>query len=124
MVSISNTATVINKWSRLQPTKESTLNSLQDEQRSQNYFERYRLLSAKVERCVQELIERIYKYNSTLNFELLALPTSHLSPYILNENKEFYYDFYLVWKNMGQIEIERDQRKAKRVKFFSLGVVY
>jgi hypothetical protein len=28
--------------------------------------------------------------------------------YLPNENKEFYFDFYLVWKNPGQIQIERD----------------
>ena len=97
--------TIAQRWQNIRPVSESTSQSSND---NQGYTDRQRLLSAKVERCVQELVERVYKRNSTLNFELLAPPSSHLSWYLLGDSKEFYFDFYLVWKNSGQIEIERD----------------
>ena len=105
---LNSVAVVANKWRNPRTTKESTSNASQDEHRNQNPLERYRLLSAKVERCVQELVERVYKRNSSLNFELLAPPSSHLAPPVTTENKEYYFDFYLVWKNSGKIKIERD----------------
>jgi hypothetical protein len=104
----STVATIANRWQNLHKVNESSSNPLHDEQRSQMYIDRQRLLSAKVERCVQELVERVYKRNSSFNFELLAPPSSHVSLYLPNESKEFYFDFYLVWKNPGQIQIERD----------------
>lgn len=97
--------TVAQRWQNLHSINESVLN---DDQRNHMYSDRQRLLSGKVERCVQELVDRVFKRNSTLNFELLAPPTSHLSWYVPADGKEFYFDFYLVWKNPGQIEIERD----------------
>jgi hypothetical protein len=103
-----NIALIANKWQNLRTIHESSSNASQDEQRNQMNIERSRVLSAKVERCAQELVERVYKRNSTLNFELLAPPTSHLSLYLPNENKEFYFNFYIVWKNSGKIQIERD----------------
>jgi hypothetical protein len=111
MSSIANASTivtVVNKWQKLRAGSDIQSNSTQDDQRSQIYFERYRLLSAKVERCVQELVERVYKQNSSLNFQLLAPPSSQLLPNLPNETKEYYFDFYLVWKNPGKIQIERD----------------
>jgi hypothetical protein len=98
---MTSVAMMANKWKNLHPINESSSHE-------QMNLDRYRLLSAKVERCVNELIERVYKRNSSLNFELLAPPTSHLSPYLSNDNKEYYFDFYIVWKNLGKIEIERD----------------
>ena len=105
VVNVSAVAATANRWQNLRSINES---SPTDEQRNQMYSDRRRLLSPKVERCVQELVERVYKRNSSLNFELLAPPSSHLSPYLSSENKEFYFDFYLVWKTPGRIEIERD----------------
>ncbi len=101
IVNMTSVAMMANKWKNLHPINESSSHE-------QMNLDRYRLLSAKVERCVNELIERVYKRNSSLNFELLAPPTSHLSPYLSNDNKEYYFDFYIVWKNLGKIEIERD----------------
>ncbi len=105
LVNASVVGLIANKWQNLRTIHES---SSHDDQRNPMSSDRLRLLSAKVERCVQELVERVYKRNSSLNFELLAPPSSHLSIYSFNENKEFYFDFYLVWKNPGRIEIERD----------------
>lgn len=105
IINTSSVAMIANKWQNLRSINES---SSHDEQRSQIYNDRQRLLSAKVERCVQGLVERISKRSSSLNFELLAPPESHLSLYNSSETKEFYFDFYLVWKNIGKIEIERD----------------
>jgi hypothetical protein len=104
-VSTVTVGTTANKREHLRAVNDSSTSAnTQDEQR---ILERYRLLSAKVERCVQELIERIYKENSALNFHLLAPPSSHFSS-LSNDNKEYYFDFYLVWKNSGKIQIERD----------------
>lgn len=99
---------VAHRWQNLRSINESVSNTSNDDQRNHLYFDRQRLLSGKVERCVQELIERVFKRNSTLHFELLAPPASHVSWYIPADGKDFYFDFYLVWKNPGQIEIERD----------------
>jgi hypothetical protein len=81
----------------------------EEDQRDQLFEERSRSLSSKVERCIQELIERIRKDNPTLNFDVLAPPTSHTVKSVPMDMKEFYFDFYLVWNNIGKIEIERDQ---------------
>ena len=89
-------------------TSSSHAMSSQDEQRYQAYLDRARLLTAKVERCVQELMERVQKVSPSLTFDLLAPPASHLATYFPIENKEFYFDFYLVWKKAGQIQVERD----------------
>ena len=83
--------------------------SFQDEQRYQVYLDRARLLSPKVERCVQELIERVQKDNPSLDFDLLAPPASHMATYFPADSKEFYFDFYLVWKKPGEIQVERDE---------------
>lgn len=82
--------------------------TLSDDQRYQSYLDRSRFLSPKVERCAQELIERIRKENPTFDFDLLSPPISHLSHSAPSDNKESYHDFYLVWKNVGRYEIERD----------------
>ena len=103
-----NIPAVVNKWQKFRAVNESSISTSQDDQRNQMHVERHRLLSSKVERCVQELVERIFKQNSSLNFQLLAPPSSHLSNYSINENKEHYFDFYIVWKNLGNIQIERD----------------
>ncbi|CAF0746200.1 unnamed protein product [Rotaria sp. Silwood1] len=108
MVTMSNVGMIVNKWQNVRKTNEPSVPLSQDEQRLQNYLERHRLLSPKVERCLQELVERVYKRNSSFNFELLAPPSSNLLSYFVNENREFYFDFYLVWKNSGKIKIERD----------------
>ena len=79
-----------------------------EDPKTQAYLERSRLLSGKVKRCSQELIDRIYERNPSLHFRLLAPPPSHLSNYLPNETKEFYFDFYLVWANIGRIELVRD----------------
>lgn len=109
--SIVNTTiigTIAQRWQNIRTVNESTSHSSTDDSRSQGYSDRQRILSGKVERCVQELVERVYKRSSTLNFELLAPPSSHVSWYLPVDSKEFYFDFYLVWKNSGLIEIERD----------------
>lgn len=105
ILNVSSIATIANKFQNLRTINES---STHDEQRNSINPDRYRLLSAKVERCVQELVERVFKRSSSLNFELLSPPESHLLLNAGNETKEFYFDFYLVWKNIGQIEIQRD----------------
>ena len=86
----------------------SNATTFNDDSKTQAYLERSRLLSAKVERCTQELIDRIYQQNPSLHFHLLAPPPSHLSIYLPNESKEFYFDFYLVWATIGRIQILRD----------------
>ncbi|CAF3009512.1 unnamed protein product [Rotaria socialis] len=98
-----------NRGQTVRKISESVSNLAQDEQRQQNYLERQRLLSPKVERCLQELVERVSKFNSAFNFDLLAPASSDLLSYFMNDNKEFYFDFYLVWKNPGKIKIERDR---------------
>jgi hypothetical protein len=109
MINTSIVATIANKWQNLRTIHESSSNIPHDEQKKdQTYFDRQRLLSAKAERCVQGLVERVHKRNSALEFELLAPPSSHLSHYTTNESKEYYFDFYIVWKNPGTIQIERD----------------
>ncbi|CAF1232881.1 unnamed protein product [Rotaria sordida] len=108
LATTSNVGVIVNKWQTFRKTNEPSLILSQEEQRIQNYLERHRLLSPKVERCLQELVERVYKCNTSFNFELLAPPSSNLSSYFVNENKEFYFDFYIVWKNHGKIKIERD----------------
>ncbi|CAF4629871.1 unnamed protein product [Rotaria sp. Silwood2] len=108
MVAMSNVGVIVNKWQNLRKTTDPPLPLSQEEQRLHNYFQRTRLVSPKAERCLKELVEHIYKYNSSFNFELLAPPSSNLSSYFVNENREFYFDFYIVWKNSGKIKIERD----------------
>lgn len=110
LVTTSTVGLAANKWQNLRKTTNEVAQTMsQDEQRNQNYAERYRLLLPKVERCLQELVERIHKQNSSLSFELLAPPASHLAAYFINDNKEFFFDFYLVWKNTGKIQIEKDE---------------
>jgi hypothetical protein len=105
---MSTVGMAVNKSKILRTINESSINVSQDDHKNSTHIERYRLLSAKVERCVQELIERVYRENSTLNFELLAPPTSHVSSISPNDNKEYYFDFYIAWKNLGKIEIQKD----------------
>ncbi|CAF0829657.1 unnamed protein product [Adineta steineri] len=105
---MSTVGMAANKTRPSRTTNESAIYSSQEEQRNANNLERYRQLSAKVERCMQELVERIYEKNPTLNFELLAPPPAHLASSSPNDNKEYFFDFYLVWKNPGKIQVERD----------------
>lgn len=110
LTTVNNVAAAASKWQNIRKRTDTVSSLSQEEQRTQNYLERQRLLSPKVERCLQELVERTYKFNSTFNFELLAPPPSaDLTMYFINDNKEFYFDFYLVWKNSGKIKIERDE---------------
>lgn len=81
---------------------------LSDDQRVQAYTDRTRLVSGTVERCAQELIDRVRKANPIFDFDLLAPPISHLPRPIPSDQKEIYNDFYLVWKNVGRVEVERD----------------
>ena len=72
VINTSIVATIANKWQNLRTIHESSSNIHHDEQKKdQTYFDRQRLLSAKVERCVHELVERVYTRNSSLTFELL-----------------------------------------------------
>jgi len=110
-------ANLANKWQNLRSLNEN-ISASSDEQKGQMNAERFRILSAKVERCIQELIERTAKRNSSLNFELLAPPSTHVSPYVFSDYKEAYFDFYLVWQNIGKVEIERDQSSiCRKIKY-------
>ena len=80
----------------------------QDEQRYLQYLDRHSQMTPKVERCAQDLIERIRKESPSLDFELLTPPASQQIRFIPNEYKEFFFDFYLVWKCVGNFEIQRD----------------
>ncbi|UJR33057.1 hypothetical protein I4U23_020516 [Adineta vaga] len=106
-------------------SESSSHTGLDPEQRHAANLERYRSLSAKVERCLQELIERVCKQNPTLNFELLTPPTSHLTSHLPNENKEYYFDFYLVWKNLGQIQVQKGESSiCCKIKYLNKSIVW
>ncbi|CAF0769384.1 unnamed protein product [Adineta ricciae] len=115
-----------NKSRHLRTISESSSHAgLDPDQRHVVNLERYRSLSAKVERCLQEIVERIHEQNPTLNFELLVPPASHLTSYLPNENKEFYFDFYLVWKNFGRFQIEKDDSSiCCKIKYLNKSITW